>query len=153
MFGFSKKEKLAAAQAEAICERVGRIIPTFYIARITVGEKYGYTKAKWDTSDVSLKPIDEREVVVIAASAFYLAEIMDAEISVAISALQEYFGYIDHMGGKDAMSLILSDPNLLTRYRELAQTTYEMWGVLTLNNEADINGLATRVAESYWGVL
>lgn len=153
MFGFSKKERLAASQAEAICERIGKIISPFYIARVTVGEKYGYTKAKWDTSDVSIKPIDEREVVVIAASAFCLAKIIGAESSVAIRALKQHFEYIDDKERKEAINLFLSDPNLLNRHRELAQATYEMWGVLMLNSGADIDGLVTRVAKSYWGVL
>jgi hypothetical protein len=153
MFGLSKKERLAAAQAAAICDKIGEIISPFYIAQVEVGEKYGYTKAKWDTSDISLGPIDERDVVVIAASAFCLAQTIGADTLVAIKALKQHFGYIDDLGGKEAMNLILTDPNLLTRHKNLAQTTYEMWGVLTLDSEADINGLVTRVAESYWGVL
>lgn len=153
MFGLSKKEKLAAAQANAICEKISEVLSPFYIARVSVGERYGYAKAKWDSSDVSSEPIDEREVAFITASAFCLAKIIGAETPVAISALKQHFGYIDHLGGKESMSLILRDPNLLSRHRELAQTTYEMWGVLMLNSGANVDGLITRVAKSYWGVL
>lgn len=149
MFGFSAKEKEAEAQAEWNCENLSKFTSPLYGAIATIARENGIKTEGYKHGQM----MDERFVAVIAASAFCLACIHGWDAKTAVKALKIYFGYIEDMGGREALHLILSDPNLLKRHYRLVEETYQVWGVLSLNGGEDMEELAMELAKTYHGVI